>query len=269
MIFEDGAITIFSSDRKQTFDVVKKRGTRKSKREICNNVFENLKSFTKDQFWIEFLEKAKYGNLPKNFKFFDGYLTYKFKVKTQTINLQGDLNYKTFQDFKEFIFDNSGIESPIDNLDRLKNTTTEVEKPYTFNKIKTVQSLIRPALCNYIDKFVKKYNFNPDDVHIFEAALYNRIICEQITLLDVTLKDNLIEDIRGVYFDENKREIIFESKPIHFENSDYEEITQTTNTSNSTDYIRDTVKKNKNTTIAEEWDNYIYRLLTGKKKRSS
>lgn len=264
MIFDDGAITIFSSNKKPYNGG--RKGTRKSKKEINNAIFSELSKYTQDNFWIDFLDNARKNNFPKNFKCSGSYFIYKCKMTDVKMVLDNASKDK-FQELKDFLFKYAGIESPDDSVIRIKNTPLEKPVEYNFNKIKLSPSLLKISLSPYLQTYAKKYNFTLDDIIAFEGAIYNKICCNQIRDIDVVIKNNVIQHINGIRVDGEQRKIIFDNKLVSFKDSEHEEHTYTLTNASSCDNepIRFLHKRLKNTTVEKDYDNYIVKLFKIKK----
>lgn len=264
MNFDDGAVIIFGSSKKNFLE--EKKVGRKSKKEVSNHHFDDMKRFTEDPFWIDFLNKMKKGVFPKNYRYVEGYIIYKYRAKTRTFSLE-PISKNTFESMKDFFYDNSSIESPRDTQAR-GTDYSYVKKEVTFAKIKSTGNRLRPALANYVDKFVKKHKFTHDDAIILQGKLQFFINAGLITESDVVLNDGFIEDIPCVSFDKKTRELNFD---LHFKShkSFESEDMQTITSSNSSEYtfIRDE-KKKKRKDLMTQWEEFIQNLV-GEKAKSN
>jgi hypothetical protein len=243
---------------------------RKSKKETLFPIFDQLKEFTDDPYWIDFLDRMHRGVLPKNYRYTESmYLTYKCRTKTQTLEISEPGTQECFDDLRDFLYYNSKIESPTDTYIRSISEDPMEEKELSFKKIRTTGRLLKVALANYIHRFARRYKFNSEDVARFEAFLRTRIAADLIRPEDVVLENNLVQDITTIRFNETTRKILIDLPPyrgVHREFSESDETPTMVTPSLRKDIILLKDSKKKKLSILEEWQLFLELLSRDKGK---
>jgi len=99
------------------------RNSAKTRKTIVHPIFEKYSKEETDPFWISFFTDLSVGSFPRNSRFVNNTIIYRFKNKNIELSLVED-DILSIQSIKNFFSDNVGIISPID----LKNKKVEEEK---------------------------------------------------------------------------------------------------------------------------------------------
>lgn len=265
---EDSGIIIFSSSNDWgTTPSNTPQPNRRNRKQTVNPVFEEYRKLTRDTFWIEFFDKAKVNNFPKNYSFIDGVINHRVRNKYTSFNTD-PVNVDNFEKMKVYLFSTGGIESPIDSSIRSKKIFTLKVEELPFRKIKSVPAKLKIALSNYTTKMAKKYNLGITDIGVLEGVVRVAIIAEHIGEDDVVLRHNLIEEIKNVHFNEVERTVtivhsVSKKNKKNVDTEEYSRLTYSLGEKRDGDAVVFTPKKS----ILEQWAAFVQRI--GEKKNFS
>lgn len=223
--FNDG-IVIFSDTGNIMFTSVggiveNKKTMRKHKinKNVIHPCFENMKEFTNDEFWLNWLTRCSKNIFPnKNFKFTNSILYYKIKNnkhKDQIYINEEDLE-NSFQQLKKF-FREKGTKpaSEVNDTDIfVKRDKIEIN---TWKDIKKERK--GDKLLNYIRKQQNKYNLNEFQISQLRSLINVGLAGDIFNHTNIIIEEEEIKEIKYLLWNEKEKEFYIDIYNIPLKNS--------------------------------------------------
>ena len=169
---------------------------------VVNNIFIKRMDFVDDPYWKSILLDAAKGKFPKGFSFNDGTLLYRPLGKSMVM----EDNINSINKFIDFIRINTGIRSKMD-LEREKDYEREYQINHKVNMIewsKISKFNKRLMVIEFVSNIKKIHNLDQNETDQLKT-LINMNLEDDIIKKNVIMKDNNIEEIRGLRWDQSSR----------------------------------------------------------------
>ncbi len=224
---EDGGFVIFSGNKlwysskksnesqpakqKAVRGINKTRNAAKNKRVIEYPIFDEIMKLQNDPYWISFFDECAIGKLPRGFKYTNNILYYRIKSKNIEV-LVPDEPEEAEIVIKKFIYENSGIISPIDlnqkreaEEKRIANLTVNDNLQWNNIRNEREQSII---LSSFIDKISDSMNLSTEEgknlYQIIKLGIYSGFLTND----NIIMNFGQIVEIIGLEFDYNNRKFL-------------------------------------------------------------
>lgn len=169
---------------------------------IVNDIFEKLRKHNTESFWDNILMKFSRNIFPKDFRFHNSILYYKIKAKKfkDEIFIDDDTE-ENFIKLQIFLRDKGII--PVGEINSNKDDISVKRSPIKNWKDAGKNKII--LLYDYINKLTSKYELDAKEKLYLESltkmTLYNDVIGND----NIIMKDECIEDIKHLKWNENTR----------------------------------------------------------------
>lgn len=209
---EEDSLIIFSSDRKPWFnnrDVVskeKKKETKvksKSEPNILYPLFKQLSNEINDGEWKRIFLNCSYGKFPRNFKYENGYLIYKFKTKIKKEYIISQDVQEIIKSIKNFIRANANIMSDMDKIEQINLLNEKLSCSYeneinNWSKIRsTKDKMIKISI--YVDNYSKINGLTLNQSIQMEKEINKGLFLKCIKPEDIILENGVIKYIKNIY----------------------------------------------------------------------
>ena len=238
-------------------EVVEKKKMTKNKN-IKNVIFDNMRKYTTDPFWDNFLAKASRNIFPPGFSFREDILFYSQKPKTNMELILDETKLEiSFVLFKKFMAER-GIISKLDKEHIRKEYGSDITEKYeTFDTWKELGRSQQDVLYKYKNYLREKYSLTKPEflylTSVINIGISSGILCDAT----INVKESKITEIENLVFDEQTRKFKIESDDIKIKkskNTSVDNYVETSTTCNTT-----LVSKSNN--ISKLWDNFVETVL--------
>lgn len=216
----DGGFVIFSGNKPTVSggSVEIENKTKKSRRRNFKNSvdyqdFAQLKCFTKDTFWINFLEDATRGCFPNRYKFNGEKLVYKYQSKQKVVEIKPSTK-ETFEKLKQFLWETSCIESPIDSKNRSQNLLTRAEAKapeISWDDIRKSPNLINLAISSYAAQIKNNHNLTDADLKVLFYAVKSLISSGVFSKDNFRCENGKLVEIKGLEYDPKLKRLVLDN----------------------------------------------------------
>ena len=185
-----------------------KKTPRKHKinKSITNPVFEKMKDFTENKFWITFLGKCSRNIFPKDFKYVNDILVYKMKTKKHRAEIYIDEKRieDSFKNLKHFL----RLRGIFPKEDLEENEIINLEKREPITKWKDLGKNRLNVLHDYVNQLKIKYDLTSTERRYLESLLKISINSDIFNNDNIILEDEAIKSIDYLVWKEKERKFI-------------------------------------------------------------
>ena len=207
--YNDG-IVILSADKNIMFSstgeiTINKKSIRKNKiKNMIHPIFDSMKKYTKEDFWIRFLTKASRNVFPNNnFKYMNNVLHYKIKTKKHRdeIFIDDDDLENSFLKLKLFLRSKGTKPSSDVNKEELLINFNKTEEINEWKDIKKEAKF--DAILKYLKELSIKYNIHQKEKNKLESMVRVALSGDIFNNDNIIIKDRKIINIKHLVWNEN------------------------------------------------------------------
>lgn len=241
-------------------NVNKVRNSAKNKRDVKFQIFEDIMKLETDPFWISFFNDAAVGNLPRNFKFNNNFLSYHIRSKITNLTVPEDAE-TAISLIKNFLMETSGIQSPTDlrtkKIEEEKIISDMIDSEIVYWSQIRSEKQQSIAISLFVEKVGKYYNLNMNERKALMQNIKIGILAGYFNNDNIRMSGNQIAQINGLEYDEEGRRFCINKDICKVAKQPKRTYNDDTTFESSGNLDDDTLTNNSKKNLLKQWQKYI------------